>query len=159
MIEIRRVTLLFAVGAFVAGLVAHVLYHRWAGTGAPGRAYPVSYSPLPALAHKQHETPVVHARETEKLKGLAGTRAKVRGRVFRVGHAAKSDTYFLDFGPSRASFTGVIFASAVGLFEKRGIRPMSYEGREVELSGEIKDHPKYGLEMILEDPEQIRLRD
>ena len=28
-----------------------------------------------------------------------------------------------------------------------------------ELAGEIKDHPKYGLEMVLEEPSQIRILD
>jgi hypothetical protein len=74
-----------------------------------------------------------------------------------VGHSAKSDTYFLNFGPSRSSFTAVIFASSVELFRKGRIDPRSYEGKEVELTGEIKDHPKYGVEMILEEPAQIKV--
>ena len=84
---------------------------------------------------------------------------RFRGRVYRVGHSAKSNTYFLNFGPSRSSFTVVIFASALESFEKQKIRPNGYEGREVELAGEIKDHPKYGVEMILEDPSQIKVLD
>ena len=32
---------------------------------------------------------------------MVGNRARIRGRVFRVGHSAKSNTYFLNFGPSR----------------------------------------------------------
>ena len=45
------------------------------------------------------------------------------------------------------------------LFEKKENHPKSYEGRKVELVGEIKDHPEYGLEMILEDPSQIKVLD
>ena len=51
----------------------------------------------------------------------------------------------------------MIFASAVELFEKKRIAPQSFEGKEVEVTGEIKDHPQYGLEMILEDPQQIKV--
>ena len=152
-----RAALFFVGAAFLAGLLAHFLYQRW--TGAGGGEYSVSFSPLPSLASRQGEIPLVEARDVERLKGLAGAQARVRGRVFRVGHAAKSNTYFLNFGPSRSSLTAVIFASAAELFEKRGIRPASYEGREVEIAGEVKDHPKYGLEMILEEPSQIRLLD
>lgn len=157
--EMPRVTLLVVGGAFIAGLLSHFLYQRWTASNPEGGAYSVSFSPLPASAPKQREIPAVQAREVDKLKALAGTQARVRGRVFRVGHAAKSNTYFLNFGPSRSSFTAVIFASAAEIFEKRGIRPGSYEGREVEVTGEVKDHPKFGLEMILEEPSQIRMLD
>jgi hypothetical protein len=120
-------------------------------------AHPVTFSPLPAPVARESDIPLVYAREVEKIKALSGNPAKVRGRVFRVGHSAKSDTYFLNFGPSRTSFTAVIFSSSLDLFQKRKIDPRSYEGKEVELIGEIKDHPQYGLEMILEDPTQIKV--
>ncbi|MGH7829646.1 MAG: hypothetical protein ACREP8_05665, partial [Candidatus Binatia bacterium] len=94
-----------------------------------------------------------------RIKELAGSQAKVRGRIYRVGHSAKSDTYFLNFGPARSSFTAVIFSSSRELFERRKVPPQIYEGREVEILGEIRDHPQYGLEMILEDPSQIRVLD
>ena len=95
----------------------------------------------------------------EKIRALGGNQARIRGRVYRVGHSAKSNTYFLNFGPSRTAFTAVIFASALELFEGQKIRPQGYEGKEVELTGEIKNHPKYGVEMILEDPAQIKVLD
>ena len=144
---------------FVVGLLSHLLYQRWTAPVPEGQGYPVAFSPLPAAPPRQVEVPLVEAREVEKIRGLAGSQAKVRGRVYRVGHSAKSNTYFLNFGPSRAAFTAVIFASALESFEKRKIRPASFEGKEVELTGEIKDHPKYGVEMILEDPAQIKVLD
>lgn len=146
-------------GAFLAGLISHLLYQRWTAPVTAGQGYPVTFSPLPPPAQKQVEIPLIEAREVEKIRGLAGSQARIRGRVYRVGHSAKSNTYFLNFGPSRSSLTAVIFASATELFEKQKIRPQSYEGREVELTGEIKDHPKYGVEMILEDPSQIKVLD
>lgn len=124
-----------------------------------GPGYPVSFSPLPPPSARQQEIPLLQAREVEKIRGIAGGQARVRGRVYRVGHSAKSHTYFLNFGPSRSSFTAVIFASAVESFEKKRMDPKGYEGKEVELVGEIKDHPKYGLEMVLEDPAQIKVLD
>ena len=53
----------------------------------------------------------------------------------------------------------MIFSSALEQFERRKINPTSYEGREVELTGQIRNHPRYGLEMILEDPAQIKVLD
>ena len=144
---------------FVVGLLSHLLYQRWSAPGLEGQGYSVSFSPLPPPAPRQAEIPLLEAREVEKIRGLAGSQAKVRGRVYRVGHSAKSNTYFLNFGPSRAAFTAVIFASALESFEKQKIRPATFEGKEVELTGEIKDHPKYGVEMILEDPAQIKVLD
>ena len=39
----------------------------------------------------------------------------------------------------------------------RTAHPNQFQGREVELTGRIKDDPKYGLEMILESPAQIEV--
>lgn len=147
---------LLAAAAFAAGLAVHALYQRWSAPSSPGQGYPVGFVPS-APAPGQGEPPLVEAREVEKIKSLAGTRAKVRGRVFRVGKSSRSDTYFINFGPSRSAFTAVIFASAVERFEQSKLPPQKFEGREVELTGEIKDHPQYGLEMILEDPSQVKI--
>ena len=119
----------------------------------------MSFSPLPPPAPRPAEIPLLEAREVEKIRALSGNQARIKGRVYRVGHSAKSNTYFLNFGPSRTAFTAVIFASALESFEKQKIRPATFEGKEVELTGEIKDHPKYGVEMILEDPSQIKVLD
>jgi len=159
---VRRVssgTAFLVIGAFLAGLLLHFLYQRWSRSLPDDRGYPVIFSPSTPPAARHAEIPLLQARDVEKIRGLAGNHARVRGRVYRVGHSSKSNTYFLNFGPSRSSFTGVIFASALELFEKKKIHPRSYEGKEVELSGQIKDHPKYGLEMILEDPTQIKVLD
>lgn len=145
---------LFIAAAFVAGFFSHLLYRRWTEPVSEGaRAYSVRYVSPP----EPTAVPAVEAREVEKLKQLAGNRVRVRGRIYRVGHSQRSNTYFLNFGPSRSALTGVIFASAVELFQKKGIDPRSYEGKEVELTGEIRDHPKFGLEIVLEDPSQVKL--
>ena len=161
--------------AFAAGLSSDVLYRRWnpsspqpeqvgtdGGIAAPGSAlepksHRVTYMPLGMAAQVSAEMPLLLARDVEKIRSLTGSPARVRGRVFRVGHSAKSNTYFLNFGPSREALTAVIFASAAELFERNKTTPKSFEGREVEVHGQIKDHPQYGLEIVLENPAQIKV--
>lgn len=151
--------LLVIAAAFVAGLFSHALYQRWTGPAPDSQGYPVAYSPLPPPAAATAGIPLLQARDVERIRALAGNQARIQGRVYRVGFSAKSNTYFLNFGPSRSAFTAVIFASAVPAFEKKKIQPRSYEGKEIEITGVVKDHPKYGLEMVLEDPAQIRALD
>jgi hypothetical protein len=160
--------------AFLAGFVSHSLYQRW-NPSSPAQnptneknrelrldieppSFGVTFLPTPP-AQIQADIPLVQAREVEKIRRLAGNQARIRGRVFRVGHSAKSNTYFLNFGPSREALTAIIFASSADLFEKNKLQPKTFEGKEVELQGEIKDHPRYGLELILENPEQIKMLD
>jgi hypothetical protein len=162
--------------AFLAGFVSPLLYQRWnpsfPATGenptneknsefsldVEPPSFRVTFLPTPP-PQIQADIPLVQAREVEKIRRLAGNQARIRGRVFRVGHSAKSNTYFLNFGPSREALTAVIFASSADLFEKNKLQPKTFEGKEVELQGEIKDHPRYGLELILENPEQIKMLD
>jgi hypothetical protein len=169
-------TTILIVAAFAAGLGTHLLYQRWnlpvdesqefvQENKGPETKRPLStpdvhsvvYEPFSSPANKPTEIPLLQARDVEKIRGLAGNQARIRGRVFRVGHSAKSNTYFLNFGPSREALTAVIFASAAELFEKNKLSPKSFDGREVELQGEIKNHPQYGLEVILENPAQIKV--
>jgi hypothetical protein len=51
----------------------------------------------------------------------------------------------------------VIFNSSVELFEKGKQPPKQFENREVEIVGVVKEHPQYGLEVILEHPRQIKI--
>jgi hypothetical protein len=165
-----------AVGvAFLAGFFTHSLYLRWrwplfelpppathkakdsSQTLMESRNHPVTYRPSEAFEQKTGEPPALQARDVQRIRGLIGHRARIRGRIFRVGYSAKSNTYFLNFGPTREALTGIIFASAVELFETSKLLPKSFEGKEVEIEGEIKDHPQYGLELILEDPSQIKV--
>jgi hypothetical protein len=164
--------------AFGAGVLTPLLYQRWnsaklesdsiaeypstaVDNNRPAQSYPVSFVPLsPALPEDPSiELPALAARDVEKVRGLTGRQAKIRGRIFRVGHSAKSNTYFLNFGPSKDALTAVIFASAAELFEKSKLAPKNYENREVEITGTVKDHPQFGVEIILEDPKQIKIID
>ncbi len=163
--------------AFVAGLLAHVLYLRWnpsapesqqpalavhrePPTAGESPSFPVSFVPLsPTTAPDDNaaELTTLIARDVEKIRSFIGQQARIRGRVFRVGHSAKSNTYFINFGPSREALTAVIFNSAVELFEKNKQLPKQFENREVEIVGFVKDHPQYGLEVVLEHPNQIKI--
>ena len=173
----NAITTVAVLAGFLAGLFSHMLYQRWnpepAGISAalssgqnpalsdfPGnQGHPVRFVPLSpaAVEEKAVDLPLLVARDVDKIRILAGRQARVRGRVFRVGHSAKSNTYFLNFGPSREALTAVIFASGVELFEKNQQAPKLFENKEVELTGEIKDHPQYGLEMVLDNPKQIKI--
>jgi hypothetical protein len=168
-------TLAFGLAAaFTGGFSTHFLYQRWNASGArvPAagalraesqglgqrpQSHAVSFAPLTAPAPAAVELPPMQARDVDRLRAAAGNQARIRGRIFRVGHSAKSNTYFLNFGPSREALTGVIFASGVELFEKSKLAPKGYEGKEVEIEGVIKDHPQFGLEIIIENPAQIRI--
>jgi hypothetical protein len=164
--------------AFLTGFASHVLYQRWnpsfsttSETPTSGQnsglqsfepepqRFRVTFQPTSPAARIEPDIPLVQAREVEKVRRLTGSQARIRGRIFRVGHSAKSNTYFLNFGPSREALTAVIFGSAVELFEKNKLQPKAFEGREVELVGQIKDHPQYGLEVILENPTQVKMLD
>jgi hypothetical protein len=165
--------------SFCAGFLTHLLYLRWttvvpryadSPAAMPGgflesngepQNHRVSFMPLSATPpqEKSADLPVLAARDVEKIRGLTGQQAKIRGRVFRVGHSAKSNTFFLNFGPSREALTAVIFASATELFDKDKLPPKKFENREVEITGSIKDHPQYGLEVVLEHPKQIKILD
>lgn len=161
----RTTTLIIIAVAYLTGFLTHFLYQKWAGPTHEIRGihgHPVTFAPLPPLTQGQvhgdtPDTPWVNAADLAKIRALAGSRARVRGRIYRIGHSRKSNTYFLNFGPSRSSFTAVVFSSALERFKQGKIPLMNYEGQEVELTGEIRNHPRYGLEMILEDPSQIRM--
>ena len=147
--------------AFLSGFLAHLVYARWTGP-APCAEDPADAAVPPGDSTGTNSAsdvnlPEVDVMEIERLQELAGVLARVRGRVYRVGHSSKSNTWFLDFGPSRSAFTAVIFSSSAEAFERADAHPNQFQGKEVELTGRIKDDPKYGLEMILESPAQIRL--
>jgi hypothetical protein len=125
--------------------------------GLGTQSHRVAFVPLVQPAEKTPDAPIIPARDVEQIRSLAGNQARIRGRVFKVGHSAKSNTYFLNFGPSREALTAVIFASAVELFERKKLPPAGFDGKEVEMHGTVKDHPQYGLEVILETPAQIRI--
>jgi hypothetical protein len=166
------------VAAFLTGFSFHLLYQRWsspspdtedvaARTPTPtsenmavgAQSYRVTFLPFGPPSSPPAELPLLQVRDIQKIRARAGNQARIRGRVFRVGHSAKTNTYFLNFGPSREALTAVIFASSAELFEEKKVSPKSFQGKEVEVYGEVKDHPQYGLEIIVENPSQIKVID
>lgn len=101
--------------------------------------------------------PRISTSDRAKIKKNAKKIAKIYGTVSSVYHSKGSNTYFLHLGSGSSAFTAVIFSSSAEKFLKLGLDPHSYKGKKVELFGRIIDHPKYGLEMILENPSQINL--
>src|SRR5262249_5513031 len=162
--------------AFLAGFVSHFLYQRWNPSppaivpnptnekdselrlGIELPSFRVTFQPTPPIK-VQPDIPLVQAREVEKIRRLAGNQARIRGRVFRVGHSAKSNTYFLNFGPSREALTPGIFSMLAGPFEKKKLQPKTIQGKKVEIQGEIKEHPQYRIELNLDNTEQIKMLD
>ena len=176
----NRHTAIGLLTAFAAGVFSHVAYQRLFPSvpGSAGSAhrpageesdepspvspsYPVNYVPTSSRVKtevaKASELPELSARDLEQIRNFVGREARIRGRVFRVGHSAKSNTYFINFGPAREALTAVIFASVVEQFEKKQQPPRSFEGKEIEITGRIKDHPQFGLEVILENPAQVKV--
>lgn len=100
---------------------------------------------------------VLSAKDLESLRKNAGKWSRVRGVVENVGYSARSNTYFLNFGPRGKSFTVVIFDRVVKEFEKRRKNIENFEEKLVEVEGKIIDHPKYGLEILLRSPEDITI--
>ena len=111
-----------------------------------------------AKAWEEGEGEIVElsATDTRALKKNAGEEVAVIGKVLRVGYSERSNTYFLNFSEDKNGLTCVIFSSAVEKFERLDIDITSYEGAQVEVLGKLIDHPEYGLEIIIEEPSQIR---
>ncbi len=97
------------------------------------------------------------ALDVSALRKNVGNKVKVCGKVIRVGHSRTSETYFIDFTKNRKGFTAVIFPSALEKFEVLGLEIEDYKGEYVAISGELIEHPKYGLEIIVEAPFQIQI--
>jgi len=108
-------------------------------------------------SEEPEEIPQLSATDLRALKKHVGEEVAVQGRVVRVGCSERSNTYFINFSKDRDGLTVVIFSSAVGKFKRLDIDITSYEGAQVEVFGELIDHPEYGLEIIIEEPSQIRV--
>lgn len=78
-----------------------------------------------------------------------GRRVRVVGTVVRVGSSKAG--VFVDFGPTRADFTAVIWRSMVPSFEED---PRGWTGRRLAVTGLVKEH-EGSPEMILDSPDQV----
>jgi DNA/RNA endonuclease YhcR with UshA esterase domain len=81
----------------------------------------------------------------------------VEGKVLKVGHDPKSGNYFLDFTQDRKGFTVVVFGKVVPNFEKAKIDFNALNGKSVQVTGKIDNNPKYGIQIILNEPSAIKI--
>lgn len=81
----------------------------------------------------------------------------VEGKVLKVGQSTKSNTYFLNFTQQRGGFTVVIFTKTVSKFESAKVDIKSLEGKTIQVTGKVQNPPQYGLEIILNDPSEIKV--
>ncbi len=98
---------------------------------------------------------VISTTDLRSLRNYIGRFIAVEGEVKEVEHSERSNTYFLRFDVVHPCFTAVIFSSAAERFRAEKKDPWRYKGKRVKISGRLSEHPKYGLEIILEDPIQI----
>ena len=97
---------------------------------------------------------VIAVAEVEKYLDQSGT---VEGKVLKVGLSQKSNTYFLNFTDQRTGFTVVIFDRVAKLFEAKKVDPYSFQGKTVQVSGKIVKPPSYGVEIVLDSPDNIKI--
>ncbi|MCR4288117.1 MAG: thermonuclease family protein [Deltaproteobacteria bacterium] len=82
-----------------------------------------------------------------------GERVKVRGVVVSVRKSRKA--VFVNFGTgSEKDFMAVIFKDALSAFSVKGIDPMSYRGKVIEVTGVVKMY-RQRPEIIVKTPLQI----
>jgi len=105
---------------------------------------------------KTKRVPVINGNNILMVKKYAGKYVRVKGKVLRVGKSHKGHR-FLDFGMSRDALTVVIWKEEVAELKKMGINLDELEGRAIEVTGTIIDQPKYGLEIIINEPEDIKI--
>lgn len=111
-----------------------------------------------AYSDAQEAAPELSATDISGLRANAGEDVVVHGKVIRIGYSERSNTYFLDFS-TEEGLTVVIFSSTAAKFNRLNLSILAYEGAEIEIEGELIDHPEYGLEIVVEEPSQIRLID
>lgn len=96
----------------------------------------------------------------EDLRNHVNLAVVFEGRVVAHQISAATGTHFIKFHQDRNPFKGfklVIFASEVYRWERLGIDPASYVGQTIQVRGLLKDHPRYGLEILPKSPSSIRV--
>ena len=96
----------------------------------------------------------------EDLRGHVNLAVVFEGLVVAHQISAASGTHFIKFHQDRNPFKGfklVIFSSEIHRWDRAGIDPASYVGRTIQVRGLLKDHPRYGLEILPKAPDSIRL--
>lgn len=106
-----------------------------------------------AAAEAQYAQGIVSVNDAPKYVGQYAT---VQGKVLKVEPSKTGTTFFLRLTPQQNGFTVVIFPSVVALFKKDKIDVKSFEGKTIQVNGNIKFYQEYGYEILLDKPESIK---
>jgi len=113
---------------------------------------------------KESKTGKVKASETMpeiKVTDIAKYADQIviaEGKVAKIGTSTKSGIYFLNFDlGNKKEFTVVIFKKVADQFKESKIDIKSFEGKNVQVTGQVINSPQYGLEIILDIPDHLKL--
>ncbi len=123
----------------------------------PGESKTSELSPQDRSPAWIEDVPVITLKEVEQF---FNRQVIFKGFVTEV-HLTKNGTYFIRFEPREfgnpvfCGFKGVIFQEYVSAWSLAGISPKEYIGHEIRIRGVIKQHTKWGNEIIINSPRLI----
>ncbi len=126
---------------------------------APQRIPPAVAVPVAKRIQYISQFEVVLADDTARLRSKVGEKLEVVGQItdFKHGYTRRNEPYmFLNFGDwRRKSFCLVLWSDVVDLFQSRGVRPESFAGTWVSVTGLITEY-NTRPQLIVEMPSQIQ---
>ncbi|MBM3269406.1 MAG: hypothetical protein FJZ01_17320 [Candidatus Sericytochromatia bacterium] len=96
----------------------------------------------------------------EDLPGHVNMAVVFEGKVLSHHVSAATGTHFVKFHGDSNPFKGfklVIFASEVHRWLRVAQDPATYVGQTLQARGLLKDHPRYGLEILPKSPDAIKI--
>ncbi|MFM8594084.1 MAG: hypothetical protein ACKOCK_06815 [Chloroflexota bacterium] len=117
---------------------------------------PIVIAPTPQVPPVKTQ-PVVELADIEKHIGQI---VDFRGYVHAVQRSQSSGTVFVKFEKTKSPVQGfrlVIFNSYLDAWRKAQIDWESYAGRHVLVHGVIRDDPNWGIQMLIDRPELIKV--
>ena len=87
----------------------------------------------------------------------AGQVVTVEGPVVTVGQTPNGSMNFLNFSKERNGFTVVIRKNTADQIKANGITLSSLQGQTVQVTGKVDNNPKYGLQIMLDNPAGIKV--
>lgn len=116
--------------------------------------------PTPTVATPPPKSqPVVRL---EAIRQHVGQIVDFQGYVHEVYRAVGSGTVFVKFEKTKSPVEGfrlVIFNSYLDAWRQAGIDWEAYAGHEVMVHGVIRDDPQWGIQMLIDRPELIKVVD
>lgn len=124
--------------------------------------------PVVAIVPEVNPTPIVASPplksqpmvRLDAIKEHVGRIVDFQGYVHDVYRAAGSGTVFVKFEKTKSPVEGfrlVIFTSYLDAWRKAGIDWHAYVGNEVIVHGVISDDPQWGIQMLIDRPELIKV--